>query len=116
MPTAVLASLAPAREAAEAEDVATAHAALLAAHARRAGAELDLLELLDSDPVALSRASRALDREVRSLAMRREAAQLALVEERRRSAALAALVAGFERGRFIRLMAFLARVRARFRR
>jgi SAM-dependent methyltransferase len=42
-----------------------------------------------------------------------EAAQLALVEERRRSAALAATVAGFERGRFIRLMAFLARLRGR---
>jgi SAM-dependent methyltransferase len=113
VPGAVLGRLAAPRRAGEAEDVAAAHVALLAAHARRAGAELDLLELLGPDPLALSRASRALDRELRSLAMRREAAQLALVEERRRSAALAARVAGFERGRFIRLMAFLARARTR---
>ncbi|HEY3109485.1 MAG TPA: methyltransferase domain-containing protein, partial [Chloroflexota bacterium] len=106
-PPAVAARLPPPRRASEADDVAAAHAVLLAAHARRAGAELELLELVDPDPLALSRASRALDREIRSLVMRREAAQLALLEERRRSAALAERVAGFERGRFIRLMAFL---------
>jgi hypothetical protein len=113
MPSALLARLGAPRREADAEDVAAARTALLGAHARRAGAELELLDLVDPDPLALSRASRALDRELRSLTMRREAAQLALVEERRRSAALAERVAGFERGRFIRLMAFLASVRRR---
>jgi SAM-dependent methyltransferase len=116
MPSAVAARLAPPRRIGDAVDVVAASAAMLAAHARRAGAEHELLEQADSDPVALARASRALDREVRSLAMRREAAQLALLEERRRSAALAERVAGFERGRFIRLMAFLGRLRAGVRR
>src|SRR6185295_17779865 len=72
MPAAVTAALPPARRSSDAEDVAAARAVLLGAHARRAGAELDLLDLVAPDPIALSRASRALDREVRSLSMRRE--------------------------------------------
>jgi hypothetical protein len=115
LPAAVMANLRPSRRVGDAEDQAVAQATLLAAHARRAGAELELLDHVHPDPVALSRASRALDREVRSLTMRREAAQLALVEERRRSAALAERLAAFERGRFIRLMAFLDRARRRVR-
>jgi SAM-dependent methyltransferase len=106
LPADLVGTLRPVRHVGDAEDAAVARTMLLGAHARRAGASIDLATLIDPDPRGLARASRALDAVVR----RRVDGLSAQVE------ALSERVAAFERGRFIRLMGALAGLRRRLAR
>ena len=115
LPRDLVAALGPPRRAGDAEDAAIPLRVLLAAHARRGGAALD-----SSDPVAvrgpaLARASAALDQAVASARREAEALRAELACERNRATELAARVQAYEAGRFIRMMALLARARRRLK-
>jgi SAM-dependent methyltransferase len=113
LPGEMTAALGPARRAGDAEDAATALGLLLAAHARRAGADVELSGRVAVDGPALARASAALDRAVASARREVEALRAELARERSRSAELAARVRAYEAGRFVRTMAVLDRARRR---
>jgi hypothetical protein len=94
-------------------DTEAALATLLAAHARRAGAEVDLGAAVNGEPDAAYRASRALNRAV----VDRQNELAGQVGEasglRAEVTRLAALVEGYRRGRVMRLLAAFAAVRRR---
>jgi len=113
LPDEIVAALGPVRRTGDAEDATTALRVLLAAHARRTGADVDLSGSVAGDGPALARASAALDRAVTAARREAECLRAELARERTRSGELVARVRAYEAGRFIRTMAVLGRVRQR---
>jgi SAM-dependent methyltransferase len=96
LPDELLADMRPARHSPDADDLAVAAQVLVGCLSVRAGAPLDLGALLRPDPTALASAAASLDVRARALA-----SDLDVATKR---------VSAFERGRFIRAMALLARL------
>jgi SAM-dependent methyltransferase len=106
LPKLLVDELPEVRRGADGADVAVAFATLLAAHARRAGADVDLMAAVRGELDAGYAASRALNRTILGL-------QGEVGRERAEVARLRDLVEGYRRGRVMRLMTAAARLRRR---